>query len=209
MTTDTPYRWSPEVERQFLALVEVGCTPAIIAEQIGCSERMARRLVMRWKAGLALNMERPRVGKVALVPPKPRPGRPGRAWIANIMDLSPDEREPWRLRVVEKAALGHSIERISNAVKVPKGVVVEWIAEWRGEVVIDEPEIDDESGPHPTPIDPGYYWPRVTMREEDWPADARFEDDPRACRPEPRWIPVRTSSDRMSYCSNATAWAAL
>ena len=27
------YRWSPEVERQFLALVEVGCTPAIIADR--------------------------------------------------------------------------------------------------------------------------------------------------------------------------------
>lgn len=52
-------------------------------------------------------------------------------------------------------------------------------------------------------------WPKVDCSHDDWPAHLRFEDDPRACRPEPRWIPVRTISDRMSYCSNATAWAAL
>ena len=211
MTTDTPYRWSPEVERQFLALVSVGCSAGIIAEQIGCSERMARRLVMRWKAGLALNMEPPRVGKVALVPPKPRPGRPGRSWLATIMDLSPEEREPWRLRVIEKAKAGQSVDRISNAVKVPKAAVLEWIAEWRSSAEVEAEPVADEDGeveeaPRLPPVRPGHVWPRVTMREGDWPADARFEDEPRACRPEPRWLPSRTISDRASYISNATAW---
>lgn len=197
MTTDTPYRWSPEVERQFLSLVEVGCTPAIIAEQIGCSERMARRLLLRWKSGLPLNNERPRATVPAL--PRRKPGRPGSAWETNIMRASPEYREARRVKALDRIAEGDSVDRVSSCLHVPISVVREWV---RAAV-----EAGDLNEPPPPPP-PVWDWPAVTMRVADWPADARFEDESRACRPEPPWRPVATISDRVSYVSNATAWCA-
>lgn len=193
------YRWSPEIESRLTGMLSAGCSAAVIAEQIACSPRMARRFVMRWKAGLPLVtiVSPPRQHKVAATPGQSRIGRPGGAWMARVMAMSPAEQEPLRRRVYAQHERGSSISRISDAVKVPKTIVARWIEEWESTDTIAAPDVEapDRVG-----------WPSVNVAVEDWPADARFEDDARAARREPLWRPVATMSDRMSYCSNATSW---
>jgi len=198
------YRWSPEVERQFLYLVEVGCAPAIIAEQIGCSYRTAARRIKLHRDGqpqiVARPVRRPDATK-------------GEMQAQRFAALSEEKRALLRSRAITNAAKGWDAGRIADALKLPVGVVREWVAEWGSGLT----ESIKSSAPEPIAVvatldDPPWWanlmvWPKVTMREADWPADARFEDDPRACRPEPFWVPSRTISDRMSYCSNATSWA--
>jgi hypothetical protein len=197
------YRWSPEVEAQFRSLMSVGASALLVSEQIGCSERMARRLILRWKSGLPLVTRMP--PKVATKPSGRYAGRPGRAWASRMADMTPEQREPWRQKALARAAEGMSVERISNSIKAPRAIIAQWIAEVYGaDGVVSEPNASADMAE----FMPGGYWPRVTASHDDWPADARFEDDPRACRPEPIWRPVYAVQDRMSYCSNATAWCA-
>lgn len=201
MTTDTPYRWSPEVERQFLALVSVGCSPSIIAEQIGCSLSTAKRLLHQHRAGQTSFAPRPRETS----------GANGDRLLTRFASMSDDERNRLRSRAITHAARGWRASRIADALKLPVGLVTEWVAEWGAGMTVEARapevvEVPDGSAPWWADVQ---LWPKVDRDHDDWPAHLRFEDDPRACRPEPRWIPVRTISDRMSYCSNATAWAAL
>lgn len=202
------YRWSSEIEAQFLSLMSVGASALLVSEQIGCSERMARRLVNRWKSGLTLVTrvsDRP-LRKVEAKPSGRYMGRPGRAWASRLAAMTPEEREPWRRKVLDRHNAGMSVERISNTVKAPRAIIMAWIAEAYGEdAALSEPKT---SGDEIANYMPGGYWPRVTASHDEWPADSRFEDDPRACRREPIWRPVYPTHDRMSFCSNATAWCA-
>lgn len=196
-----PYRWSPEVERQFLALVSVDCSPSIIAEQIGCSLSTAKRLIGRHRAGQASLAPRPR--------PKREAG--GDRLLTRFAAMSDDERNRLRSRAITHAARGWCASRIADALKLPVGLVTEWVAEWGAGMTVEAMapevvEVPDGSAPWWADV---RLWPKVDRSHDDWPTHLRFEDDPRACRPEPLWRPVRTISDRMSYCSNATAWAAL
>lgn len=195
------YRWSSEIEAQFLSLMSVGASALLVSEQIGCSERMARRLVLRWRSGLPLNMEPKRFIPTSSVPravPRKKSGRPGSAWATNIMNASPEQREKKRQTVLSRLSYGESVERVSAGTHVPVSVIREWIAAEQGGADAPDMTVVEEPGFAP--------WPKVDFSIDDWPAHARFEDSPRACRPEPIWRPVYPVHDRMSYCSNATAW---
>lgn len=205
-----PYRWSPEVERQFVSLARVGAKAPLIVEQIGCSERMARRLLARYRAGLPLNTAR--VGKSAKSSASRRrtPSRPltspGTAWQPSIAIMGADAQQPYRDRVLDRAARGWDARRISGAVKVPLKLVLEWLGQAPAPVVAPaKQEPYRRPGEHVA----GTGWPLIVRDHDDWPADARFEDDHRALRREPLWRPARVDSDRMSYCSSAASWAAL
>lgn len=196
------YRWSDEVEAQFRSLMSVGASALLVSEQIGCSERMARRLVLRWRSGLPLNMEPKRVIPTSSVPrtvPRRKSGRPGSAWATNIMNASPEQREKKRRTVLPRLSLGESVERVSAGTHVPVSVIREWIAAEQG---------DDGASGMTVVEEPTFLpWPKVGFNIDDWPAHARFEDSLAAPEWEPRWRPpAHAIPDRMSYCSNATAW---
>jgi len=188
MTPDTPYRWSPEVERQFLALMQVGASSWLVAEQIGCSERTARTLIRRHRVGLPL-YSGPLVGGAAPVAEAPRSGRKTGKWAERFAAMSEEERERLRCRALIHATAGRSLEFTAAAVKMPREVVAQWIEEWDGEPV----EMPEERA-------------MPKSKAVEWPAWARFEDDPRACRPEGIWRAPAIHSGHRSYVSNATAW---
>lgn len=206
------YRWSSEIEAQFLSLMKVGCRPAVVAEQIGCSERMARRLVMRWKVGLPLVTKPapPPVAKAQLIPGKKRPGRPSRKWSDRIAAMLPAELEMLRFRAIQRAAEGRSAEYISQAVKAPLSVVEEWIDGWDGEPITLPAERPTETvDEEPEPVDP--------VEAAQWPASARFEDCQTAERSKGSPGPMIVGFNRLlhytghasgnqSYVGNATAW---
>lgn len=165
---DQPFRWSSEIERQFLTLMAVGCAPSIVAEQIGCSERMARRLVARWKAGQSLHSApRRSPRKLRLVPGKAPPGRPTGVMAARIAAMPEHERAALRRRALRRHVDGWSTERVAAAVRAPHVIVAAWIAEWDGSPIV-EPEYPP--GPPPVPVAP------------EWPSLVRFDDCPIAVR---------------------------
>ena len=185
---ETAYRWSPEIERQFVGLMQVGASSALIAEQIGCSERTARTMARRWRVGLPL-YSGPIVNGAAPVAERPRNGRRTGKWAERFASMPEDERERLRCRAIIRTMEGRSREFVAASVKMPREVVDQWLDEWDGEPV----EMPDE--------------PAMSARKEpEWPAWARFEDDPRACRPEGIWRAPPIHSGHRSYVSNATAW---
>lgn len=208
---ESEYRWSPEIEAQFLSLMKVGCRPSIVAEQIGCSERMARRLVMRWKAGLTLVTKPapPPSMKAKLTPGKKRPGRPSLKWAARIAEMPAAELEMLRSRAIQRATEGRSAEYISLAFKTPLSVVEEWLDGWDGEPItrpVEAPvEATDEE---PDPVE-----------TTTWPASIVFDECPKAERCKGSPGPMIVGFNRLlhytgqaggnqSYMGNATAWVA-
>lgn len=208
------YRWSPEIEAQFLSLMKVGCRPSVVAEQIGCSERMARRLVMRWKAGLTLVTKPapPPSTKAKLTPGKKRPGRPSGKWADRIATMPQPELEMLRFRAIQRATEGRSAEYISQAVKAPLSVIEEWIDGWDGEPItlsVETPvEAPDEE---PEPVE--------AVEPSEWPPSAVFDECPKAARCKGSPGPMIVGFNRLlhytgqaggnqSYMGNATAWIA-
>ena len=196
---ESAYRWSPEVEQQFLSLMAVGCSAAIVAEQIGCSERMARTLVRRHRVGLPL-YSGPARDDGEIVTAKATPGRRPGKWAERVEAMSAEQREALRCKALSQIIAGRTVEFVATSVKAPKSVVEAWIEEWDGGPV-DMPE-----GPDAPPA----------VVEPEWPDWAKFEDCPKAVRADrggERIIGMshvyrytRGAMDRQSYCSNSTAW---
>lgn len=202
-----PYRWSPEVEARVVALLRAGCNATVICEQVRCSERTARRLVDRWKSGQSLSQT---IGDKPLALTGAR--RPGARWVADFSTLSMAERAAYRAGIYERADAGWPLERIADRFKMRVAIVRRILAERDGaEFVDEEPPI--RLAPPAAP------WPQITASHEDWPADQRFEDCPKAARADRGGEVInglshvyrytRNALDRQSYCSNASAWAAL
>lgn len=198
------YRWSSEIEAQFLSLMKDGRSTADVARILGCSNRTASRRIQKHRLGdpqvATGRRSRPYVPKGDLL-------------LMRFARLPDSSKEALRSRAITNASKGWSAGRIADAIKVPVGVVQAWVSEWGANltaaakspdvVEADQPQSDDEPWWAGVMV-----WPQVTMSVDNWPAEARFEDDPRACRREPIWRPVYAIEDRMSYCSNATAWCA-
>lgn len=218
---ENTYRWSPDVEARVVALLRIGCKASVICERIGCSSRTARRFVDRWKAGLDLfhaNGSRPSNTNVPAVRVK-RPvdlsgaRRPGYRWVADVNTLSDDERAAYRSGIYDRADAGWPIERIADRFKMRMSIVRRILAERAGTPMEGE---DDRPFRLASVSEP---WPKITASHDDWPADQRFEDSPKAVRADRAGEVIngmshvyrytRTALDRQSYCSNASAWAAL
>lgn len=208
-----PYRWSPEIEKRVIALLRVGCSATVICEQVRCSERTARRLIDRWKSGRPLSQaEKVRVPSRAYFKSDKLVANSGYRWVSDFNTLSPDEREAHRAAIHERADAGWSTERIADRFKMRVSIVRRILAERDGEVVED----DDVPVLPRTPLLP---WPRINASHDDWPADQPFEDCPKAIKADTAgekmvglshvYRYTRNALDRQSYCSNASAWAAL
>ena len=190
--------WTEERAAHFERMAQAGTGYQEIAAELRITERTARRYVARWRLGIP-----------AVNPPSVRrrrgAGRPVISFAEAIQKLPEAERNRRRAGVIERAQRGWEVGRIADSLKIPVSMARAWLAEWEG------PTPAAEAGPPvERPVAPAreyHPWPQVTMSPDDWPADVRFEDCPRAVRDVTGGRPRFTDGLR-SYSGNAAAMCA-
>jgi len=188
--------WTEERAAHFERMAAAQMPSKEIAAELRVSERAVRRYLARWKIGIP-----------AVNPPHIRKHRPppGRSFVASVEALPPELLNAYRARVIDRAQRGWEASRISDACKMPVGIVREWLAEWGGpQKTVEESTLSE---PPAAPSREYHPWPRVSFCHDDWPADARFEDCPRAVRDVTGGRPRFTDGLR-SYSGNAAAMCA-